>query len=95
MPCSQASLNALTAEIQPANRRSYFFGIYIRMYHDEHPPPHFHVECQGHEAFVAIEDGRILSGRLPTRAAKLVREWAAEHQAERWRIGGAPLPWSR
>jgi hypothetical protein len=61
---------------------SYFFGIYIRMYHDDHPPPHFHVEYQGHEAFVAIEDGRILSGRLPTRAAKLVREWAAEHQAE-------------
>jgi len=25
---------------------SYFFGIYIRMYHDDHNPPHIHVEYQ-------------------------------------------------
>ncbi len=25
---------------------SYFFGIYIRMYHDDHPPMHIHVEYQ-------------------------------------------------
>ena len=46
---------------------SYFFGIYIRMYFDDHAPPHFHVEYQGHEAFVAISDGRVLSGKLPKR----------------------------
>jgi hypothetical protein len=36
---------------------SHFFGIYVRMYHDEHPPPHIHIEYQGQEALVAIADG--------------------------------------
>lgn len=61
---------------------SYFFGIYIRMYFEDHAPPHFHVEYQGHEAFVAISDGRVLSGKLPKKAEKLVREWCLEHQPE-------------
>jgi hypothetical protein len=54
---------------------SYFFGIYVRMYHDDHSPPHFHVEYQGHEALMAIENGEILAGELPSKAIKLVREW--------------------
>jgi hypothetical protein len=33
---------------------SSFFGIYIRMYFDDHPPPHIHVEYQGHKALVGI-----------------------------------------
>jgi len=37
-----------------------FFGIYVRMYFDDHAPPHFHVEYQGHEAYVAIADGAII-----------------------------------
>ena len=37
---------------------SYFFGIYIRMYHDDHNPPHFHAEYQGYEALVDIKNGK-------------------------------------
>ncbi len=61
---------------------SYFFGIYIRMYHGDHAPPHFHAEYQGHEAFVAIETGDVIAGRLPSRATRIVKEWALEHQRE-------------
>lgn len=61
---------------------SYFFGIYIRMYQDDHNPPHFHIEYQGHEALMAIETGEILAGMLPSRAVRLVREWALEHREE-------------
>lgn len=61
---------------------SYFFGIYIRMYHDDHNPPHIHVEYQGQEAYVAIETGEIIEGNLPRKAAKLVREWVQEHKKE-------------
>ena len=32
---------------------SIFFGIVVRMWHDDHPPPHIHVEYQGFEALVA------------------------------------------
>jgi hypothetical protein len=61
---------------------SYFFGIYIRMYHDDHNPPHFHIEYQGHQALMAIENGELIAGTLPDKAVKLVREWAKEHQQE-------------
>ena len=52
------------------------------MYHDEHPPPHVHIEYHGHEALVRIADGEILEGSLPNRALRIVREWCLEHQAE-------------
>ena len=61
---------------------STFFGIYVRMYHDDHAPPHIHVEYQGHEALMEIASGNILQGNLPNRARRLVQEWCAEHQAE-------------
>lgn len=63
---------------------SCFFGIYVRMYFDDHAPPHFHVEYQGHEALIAIETGEMIEGRLPKKAAKLVRDWCLEHQADLW-----------
>lgn len=61
---------------------SYFFGIYIRMYHDDHNPPHFHVEYQGHEALIAIDGGELLEGQLPNKALKLVRDWTEQHRQE-------------
>jgi len=61
---------------------SYFFGIYIRMYHDDHNPPHIHVEYQGHQALIAINDGTILAGTLPRKAHKIVYEWMQNYQQE-------------
>jgi hypothetical protein len=61
---------------------SSFFGIYVRMYFDDHAPPHVHVEYQGQEALVAIEDGGIVKGALPRRAHALVRQWCIDHRDE-------------
>lgn len=61
---------------------SYFFGITIRMYHDDHPPAHIHVEYQGHVALISITNGEMLQGNLPNKAYKIVKEWVIEHQAE-------------
>lgn len=74
---------------------SLFFGIVIRMYHDEHPPPHFHAAYQGFEAFVRIEDGEIVHGTLPPKAARLVRQWALDHREAlmaNWHRGEDLLP---
>jgi hypothetical protein len=74
---------------------SLFFGIVIRMYHDEHPPPHFHAAYQDFEAFVRIEDGEIVQGALPPKAARLVRQWALDHREApmaNWRRGEDLLP---
>ncbi|MGC8494255.1 MAG: DUF4160 domain-containing protein [Syntrophobacteraceae bacterium] len=54
---------------------SRFFGIIIRMFFDEHDPPHFHAEYQGRKAVFDFR-GNILKGNLESRTAtKLVREW--------------------
>ncbi len=54
---------------------SVFFGILIRMYYDDHNPPHIHVEYQGSKALLDFR-GNILKGDLHSRTAlKLVREW--------------------
>jgi len=59
---------------------SRFFGIVIRMYFDDHDPPHFHAMYAGKEAQVGIDPIVILEGKLPNRAASMVVEWAALRQ---------------
>lgn len=52
-----------------------FFGIVIRMFFDEHNPPHIHVEYQANKAVLDFY-GNILKGDLKSRTAlRLVREW--------------------
>lgn len=54
---------------------SWFYGVAIRMYFDDHAPPHFHAVHREDEALVAIEDGAILKGRLSPPLRKVVKEW--------------------
>ena len=61
---------------------SRFYGIIIRMYFQDHNPPHFHAEYQGMKAEYDIRTLDILAGRLPKRANVLVLEWASEHKDE-------------
>ena len=61
---------------------SQFFGIIIRMYYDEHNPPHMHVEYQGNKALFDFS-GNIIRGNLNSKTAtKLIREWIDLHQVE-------------
>jgi len=59
---------------------SEFFGILIRMYYDDHNPPHFHAYYGEYEAIIAIETLEILEGSLPKRANTLIIEWAIDHR---------------
>jgi hypothetical protein len=61
---------------------SRFYGIVIMMFHGDHAPPHFHARYGEHEASVLIGTNLLVEGRLPARAARLVRMWARAHQAE-------------
>ena len=61
---------------------SRFFGIVIRMYYDDHLPPHFHAIYGDSEAQVCFNPIYILNGNLPHRAVSMVIEWAALHQVE-------------
>jgi len=59
-----------------------FYGIIIRMHIPDHAPPHFHALYGGQEALVEIDSLTVIRGRLPTRALRLVREWASIHRDE-------------
>jgi hypothetical protein len=77
---------------------SIFYGIVIRMYVRDHDPPHFHAVYGEHEALVAIEGGVILEGRLPTNAARLVKDWTMARQVQlrdNWQRARAGVPLER
>ncbi len=61
---------------------SRFYGIIIRMYSGDHPPPHFHAIYGEHEAFIEIETGRIIYGYIPATALRLVQLWTDQHRNE-------------
>ena len=54
---------------------SIFYGLIIRIFHGDHPPPHFHVQYGEHNAVIEISSGKVLHGNLPTRPKRLVEEW--------------------
>ena len=61
---------------------SSFYGILIRMYFQDHAPPHFHAMYADAEALIDIRTLTVIEGQLPRRANALVLEWAQEHRAE-------------
>jgi Domain of unknown function (DUF4160) len=61
---------------------SIFYGIMIKMYWDDHAPPHFHAEYGGAEAVVDIQTLEVIRGKLPHGATMLVKEWAMQHRNE-------------
>ena len=61
---------------------SRFLGIVIRMYRDEHPPPHFHAIYGEFSAQLSIRPAAIIQGYLPARVLGYVIEWATLHEQE-------------
>ena len=73
---------------------SRFYGIIIRMFFNDHNPPHFHIEYQDYEAVISIEDGTV-NGNMPRRALKLVFEWFDLHKdelLENWELAHTEKP---
>lgn len=57
---------------------SVFDGIVVDMIFDDevrHHPPHIHAQYGDYEASIAIDEGTLLSGNLPTRQIRLVLGW--------------------
>lgn len=61
---------------------SRFFGIVIKMFWDDHNPPHFHAFYAGEEVLIDINNLSVFAGHLSPRALGLVIEWATLHQKE-------------
>ena len=53
---------------------SRFFGIIIKMFFDDHNPPHFHAEYSGEFVLIDIRTLSVFAGRFSPRALGLVIE---------------------
>ena len=77
---------------------STFFGIIIRMYFADHPPPHIHVEYQGEKATFDF-GGKLLTGSISSRRVRRwIQEWALLHKFElmlNWKNIEQGLPLNR
>ena len=61
---------------------SEFYGIMIRMFYNDHAPPHFHAIYGEFELIVGVSPIKILEGKAPHRVKSMVLEWAALPQTE-------------
>jgi hypothetical protein len=59
-----------------------FLGIVIKMFANDHNPPHFHAVYGEHEALIEIKGLSVFAGKLSPRVLGLVIEWATQHQQE-------------
>jgi len=59
-----------------------FYGIVIKLFFGDHPPPHFHAVYGEHVGLFNIKTLEMIEGDLPGRAKKLVVEWAHIHKTE-------------
>ena len=61
---------------------SRFYGIIIKLYFNDHMPPHFHVIYGEYNAMFDMNTLQMIEGDLPNRAKKLVVEWGILHKEE-------------
>ena len=62
---------------------SIFYGINMSLYFQDnrrHPRPHIHAKYQSDEAVIAIPDGEVLEGVLPSGTLKMVLAWVEIHR---------------
>jgi hypothetical protein len=64
---------------------SMFYGIIVYLYFKDniqHNKPHIHVRYQEAEVIVAIPDGEVLEGSIPSNKMKLLQAWIEIHKDE-------------
>jgi hypothetical protein len=55
-------------------------NIIIRVYANDHLPPHFHIITPDADALVDIASLEILKGKLPRKAEEAALEWATNNR---------------
>lgn len=51
-------------------------NVLIRLFADDHNPPHFHVVASGREAMVSLADFSVIAGSIDRQSLKVALEWA-------------------
>ena len=59
-----------------------FGALVVRMYADDHAPPHFHIEAPDFEVLVRISDLSVIAGGARAAQIREVLDWAATRRTE-------------
>lgn len=59
-----------------------FYGIIIKMYFNDHLPPHFHAMYGEYNGVFDLLTLEMIEGDMPVRSEKLVKEWAEKYKEE-------------
>ena len=57
-----------------------FGGVSLRMYADDHRPPHFHIVAAEFEMLVRISDLTVIAGAVRSSQIAHVLAWARRHK---------------
>jgi len=55
---------------------STFYGISIKLFFNDHLPPHFHAIYSEYNGIFDLNTFEMIEGDLPPKAQTLVKEWA-------------------
>jgi hypothetical protein len=59
---------------------SMFYGIMIKIFFNDHNPPHIHAVYGEYNALIDINTLELIEGDLPPRALNLVKEWGNSYK---------------
>lgn len=65
---------------------SRFYGILIKMYFNDHLPPHFHAIYNEYNGIFDLNTLELIEGDLPAKAIKLIKEWAQNYKPDLQRM---------
>lgn len=65
-----------------------FYGIVIKLFFADHPPPHFHAVYGEYVGLFSIDTLEMIEGDLPKVAKKLVLDWAKVNQPSLQKMWG-------
>jgi hypothetical protein len=63
-----------------------FYGILIKMYFNDHLPPHFHAIYNEFNGIFDLNTLEMIEGDLPNKAIKLIKEWAQNYKPDLTRM---------
>jgi hypothetical protein len=56
-------------------------NIAIRMFADDHNPPHFHIVTSDYQALIALSSMSVIAGEMDRRSLDIALEWARQNKA--------------
>jgi hypothetical protein len=65
------------------------------MYHNDHPPPNFHVRYGSQKAIITIDSPTIWAGGVPSTQFNLIKDWAIENHSslqKNWNLARQQQP---